>query len=105
MDLNRIKTVSSVSVNKKITEEKNEKQEYKAIYSREGKITSENGDATYLNSLTKENGDKQKFIAIYDMREHGGGVTYEKNNRQVYRTGPGADRLFNKKIQKIKRNL
>ena len=98
-------TVSSVSTNKRITKEKNDRQDYKAIYSRKGKITSENGNATYLNSLTKENGDKQKFIAVYDTREHGGGVTYEKNNRQVYRPGPAGDRLFKKKTKKINRNL
>ena len=98
-------TVNSVSTNKRITEEKNGNQNYKAIYSRKGKITSENGNSTYLNSVTKENGNKQKFIAIYDTREHNGGVTYEKNNRQVFKTGPAADRLFNKKTKKINRNL
>ena len=98
--------VSFVSTNKRITEEKNGKQDYKAMYTRKGKITSENGSSSYLNSLTKENGDKQKFIAVYDTREHeGGGVTYEKNNRQVFKTDRAGDRLFKKKMKKINRNL
>ena len=103
---NYYSTVSSVSTNKRITKEKNRGQDYKAIYSRKGKITSENGSSSYLNSLTKENGDKQKFIAIYDTREYkGGGVTYEKNNKQVFKTGSAGNRLFKKKSKKINRNL
>ena len=93
--------IQSTFANKQIEDKKG----YRALYTDRGVITSEDGNADYFRQLQRDKNKgkkkKTKYIALYAMGD--GTVSYQKNNREVIKTGKAGDRLARRKDKKMDR--
>ena len=85
--------IQSTSTNKKVDNGKG----YRALYTNRGVITSEDGSAQYFRDLDTG----KKVISLFALDD--GTVSYQKNNREVIKTGKAGERLARRKEKKMNR--
>jgi len=85
--------IQSTSTNKEVDNGKG----YRALYTNRGVITSEDGNAEYFRDLDTG----KNVISLYAIND--GTVSYEKNGKEVIKTGKAGERLARRKDKKMDR--